>query len=377
MTSSNSLAQILARTPLLQGCPGPFIAALAEQSRIVQLPMGQPFQRAGQLPPGVALLLEGRLRRLLSKPGAAPWNLGFVEPGDWVSWSAIWRAEPEVTLTASKPSALVLIPAAVARAALQQEPTLRAALSSPSFEEVAVLMAAHWEQQGLQQQDPLPRLRQLQRESRLLSPEEQLPEGHLIIYSGPGQPGGLQTGERLAPESSQWRQPIDGLPPRVLAVPEGPWRPPARRCGARHHRCCGPHRAPQHLAGGHPVGGGACRGSARPPGRQRSGHQLQCQGWGRQQPRGPGPGLHPPPHRLPPDLLFRRSGAPQPPRCGGAPRSPQVAPGGPATGGPGLRDPPPARSPLGPGAHGAPGDARHRRGPGVDAGRQRRRRVDR
>ncbi len=219
--TNGSLAQILARTPLLQGCPPAFLAALAEQCRIVQLPMGQPFQRAGQLPPGAALLLEGRLRRLLSKPGSAPWNLGFVEPGEWVSWTALWRAEPEVTLTASKPSALLLVPADVALAALQREPSLRAALASPSFEEVAVLMAAQWEHQGLQQQDPLPRLRQLQRESRLLSPEEELPEGHLLIYSGPRQPGGLQPGERLAPGSSQSRQPIDGLPARVLAVPEG------------------------------------------------------------------------------------------------------------------------------------------------------------
>ena len=219
--TNGSLAQILARTPLLQGCPPAFLAALAEQCRIVQLSMGQPFQRAGQLPPGAALLLEGRLRRLLSKPGTAPWNLGFVEPGDWVSWTALWRAEPEVTLTASKPSALLLVPASVAVAALQREESLRRALASPSFEEVAVLMAAHWEQQGVLQPDPLQRLRQLQRESRLLSPEEELPAGHLLIYSGPRQPGGLQPGERLAPEAIQWRTPINGLPPRVLAVPEG------------------------------------------------------------------------------------------------------------------------------------------------------------
>jgi ATP-binding cassette subfamily B protein len=219
--TNGSLAQILGRTPLLQGCPPAFLAALAEQCRIVQLSMGQPFQRAGQVPPGAALLLEGRLRRLLSKPGAAPWNLGFVEPGEWVSWTALWRGEPEVTLSASKPSALLLVPAAVAVAALRAEASLRQALATPSFEEVAVLMATQWEQQGVFEQDPLRRLRQLQRDSRLLSPQEELPEGHLLIYSGPRQPGGLQPGDRLAPESSQWRTPINGLPPRVLAVPEG------------------------------------------------------------------------------------------------------------------------------------------------------------
>ena len=218
--SGGSLGQILSRSSLLQNCPASLIASLAAEARIVQLAMGQPFQRAGQLPPGPALLLEGRLRRLLSAPGQAPWNLGFVEPGAWVSWTAIWRSEPELTLTASRPSALVLIPAGAALAVLRREASLRQALASPSFEELAVLMTAYWQQQGLAQLDPLPRLQLLLPETRLLSPEEPVPGGHLILYSGPRQTAGLQAGERLAPESNQWRTPIDGLPPRVLAIPE-------------------------------------------------------------------------------------------------------------------------------------------------------------
>jgi ATP-binding cassette subfamily B protein len=218
--NGSSLAQILARTSLLQDCPADLITALAAEARIVQLAMGQPLQRAGQLPPGPALLLEGRLRRLLAAPGQAPWNLGFIEPGAWVSWTSIWRCEPELTLTASRPSALVLIPAAAALAALRREASLRQALASPSFEELAVLLAAHWQQQGLQQQDPLSRLQQLLGETRLLSMTDPLPSGHLILYSGPRQPAGLQPGERLTAESNQWRTPIDGLPPRLLAIPE-------------------------------------------------------------------------------------------------------------------------------------------------------------
>lgn len=225
MTNSSqggsSLAQILARTPLLQGCAESTVAGMASQSRIVQLSMGQPFQRAGQLPPGPAFLLEGRLRRLLSAPGQQPWNLGFVEAGEWVSWSAIWRSEPELTLTASQPSALVLIPAEVARAALLHDPDLRRALAVPSFDELAVLMASYWQQLGMQQSAPLPRLRQLLRESRLITPGETLPGGHLLLYSGPMQPGGVQPGERLAPETNRWTTPNDGLPARVLAIPEG------------------------------------------------------------------------------------------------------------------------------------------------------------
>lgn len=218
---SSSLLQILSRSPLLQGVDRSLLAALAAQATIVQLAMGQPFQRAGQLSPGPALLLEGRLRRLLSRPGSAPWNLGFVEPGRWVSWSAIWRGEPELTLTASSPSALLLIPAALAEAALRQDAGLRQAVAAPSFEELAVLMASQWEQQGLQQQDPLRRLQQLHQDTMLLSPGDPLPEGTLLLFSGPRQPGGLQPGDRLAPQSSQWQTPVSGLPPRVLAIPEG------------------------------------------------------------------------------------------------------------------------------------------------------------
>lgn len=218
--SGGSLGQILARSSLLQNCPASLIAALAAEARIVQLAMGQPFQRAGQLPPGPALLLEGRLRRLLSAPGQAPCNLGFVEPGGWVSWSAIWRSEPELTLTASRPSALVLIPAAAAHAALLREASLRQALASPSFEELAVLMAAHWQQHSLSQHDPLSRLQQLLQETRLLSPAEPLPGGHLILFSGPRQPGGLLVGEQLSADANPWRAPIDGLPPRLLAIPD-------------------------------------------------------------------------------------------------------------------------------------------------------------
>ena len=221
MSDTSSLLQILGRSPLLQGVDPSLLGGLAAQARIVQLAMGQPFQRAGQLPPGPALLLEGRLRRLLSRPGSPPWNLGFVEPGHWVSWSAIWRGEPELTLTASSPSALLLIPAALAEAALRQDAGLRQAVAAPSFEELAVLMASQWEQQGLQQQDPLRRLQQLHQDTVLLQPGDALPEATLLLFSGPRQPGGLQPGDRLAPQSSQWQAPVSGLPPRVLAIPEG------------------------------------------------------------------------------------------------------------------------------------------------------------
>ena len=100
----NRLADLLRSSPLLLPLSEERITALVEGARLVQLPLGQALQRAGQLPSGAALLLEGRLRRLLAKPGGSPWNLGFVEPGEWLGWSALWRNEPELTLIASRPS---------------------------------------------------------------------------------------------------------------------------------------------------------------------------------------------------------------------------------------------------------------------------------
>jgi HlyB family type I secretion system ABC transporter len=216
----NRLADLLRSSPLLLALPEERITALAAGARLVQLPLGQALQRAGQLPSGAALLLEGRLRRLLAKPGAPPWNLGFVEPGEWLGWSALWRGEPELTLVASRPSTLLLLSAPVALAALEADASLRRALLVPSFEELAVLMAGEWERQGLFVEDRLGQLRQLQRDARVLGPDDALPSGHLLLFSGPHQPGGLQPGERLTAESSQWRQGAGGLPPRVLAIPE-------------------------------------------------------------------------------------------------------------------------------------------------------------
>lgn len=77
MTNS-SLVQILGGTPLLQGCPPAFLTALAEQCRIVQLSMGQPFQRAGQLPPGLPCCWRGVCAACSPNPA--------LPPGTWVSW---------------------------------------------------------------------------------------------------------------------------------------------------------------------------------------------------------------------------------------------------------------------------------------------------
>lgn len=222
---SESLLTLLQRSTLLQDCPETVLAGLAGQARIVQLPLGQTFQRAGQLPPGAALLLEGRLRRLFSKPGGTPTSLGFVEPGDWVSWSALWRGEPELTLSASRPSALLLVPSATAVAALQNQPDLRQALASPSFEELAALLIEAWQHQGLYLDDPLRRLQELLPACELLQPGDAVPEGHTLLYGGPRQERGPNPGTILDPSLPGWRAqaeaPVNGLPPRILVLPAG------------------------------------------------------------------------------------------------------------------------------------------------------------
>lgn len=225
----SSLLTILGRSALLQSCGSAVLEELAVQARIVQLPLGQTFQRAGQLPPGAALLLEGRLRRLLSRPGGgAPISLGFVEPGQWVSWTALWRAEPEVTLTASKPSALLMVPAGRAIAALQRHASLRQALAEPSFEELASLLVERWQRDGVFLEAPLQRLEQFRADCALLQTGDQLENSQLpgdraLLYSGPRAAGAPAPGERLELEPAALRRllstPINGLPPRILLVP--------------------------------------------------------------------------------------------------------------------------------------------------------------
>jgi CRP-like cAMP-binding protein len=90
----------LKQQPLFQGVDDAVVGALAAAARPVTLAMGQAFQRAGQLAPGAALVLDGRLRRLDQPAGGLPLSLGFVEAGEWVGWSSLWRSEPELTLTA-------------------------------------------------------------------------------------------------------------------------------------------------------------------------------------------------------------------------------------------------------------------------------------
>lgn len=230
----SNLKTILQRSVLLADASERLLVALAAQARIVQLPLGQSFQRSGQLPPGAAMVLEGRLRRLITAPGRPPCSLGFVEAGQWASWTALWRGEPEVTLTASQPSALLLIPATAAIAALQQSRELRALLESPSFEEVASLLIGRWQQDGLLVPQPLAVVRSCYHQCRLLPLDRapQIQPRDALLFSGPRQPEGAVAGERIEAGSEQLRFAqstlINGLPQRVLVLPQAALEQPTR-----------------------------------------------------------------------------------------------------------------------------------------------------
>jgi len=213
--------QLLRGSAPIANLPDQLISRMAAEASIQQLNVGQPFQRSGQLPPGAALLLEGRLRRLQLRPGEPPLSLGLASPGSWLGWSSLWRGEPELGLVASQPSTLLVLPALPALRLLQQEPELRHAVAgSPCLDELASLMEVWWRAQGQRPAQPQQQLEQLLAEALLLGPEDQLPAGHLLLYSGPRQPDGLLPGDQLQSDSEGWRALVNQLPPRVLAIPE-------------------------------------------------------------------------------------------------------------------------------------------------------------
>ncbi len=208
----------LRQQPLFQGVDDAVIGMLAAAARPVTLTMGQTFQRAGQLAPGAALVLEGRLRRLEQPPGGLPISLGFVETNTWVGWSSLWRSEPELTLTASLPTSLLLLPAAAVREALLQSASLRDALQSVSTEELSSVLLPHWQQEGRRLDQPRRALEHLQGACRLLLPGDVPQEDELLLLSGPVPEGSDGPGSPVNPIAALWNKKVDGLPVRVLAL---------------------------------------------------------------------------------------------------------------------------------------------------------------
>lgn len=210
----------LQHSPLLQGVDAEAIEALSLRAELVELPVGKPFQRAGQLPPGVALVLVGRLRRLAQGPDGAPLSLGHLGPGDWLGWASVLRGEPDLTLTASERSVLLRVPFEDALAAVQGHASLRRALAIPFADEAAALLLALLEASGRRLADPRQLVDALAPGWRLVSPGSSVPEGGRLLFSGPRPAGSdLEPGQQL--DAADWAalpDTVNGLPLRALHI---------------------------------------------------------------------------------------------------------------------------------------------------------------
>lgn len=222
----SSIPQLLQSCELLQGVSAEALTALALRAELLELPVGKPFQRAGFLPPGPALVVEGRLRRVVPTAAASPISFGAVEPGGWVGWASVLRGEPDFTYTASRRTVLLRVPFRDALQALQQHPSLREVLAVPQLEEVIALSLQAFEQAGQQQRSDLrERIETWASHWRLLSVEEGLPEHWMAWLSGPRpaepqvSPGQLLAAELWPGLPGQ----VNGLPLRVLGLARDHW----------------------------------------------------------------------------------------------------------------------------------------------------------
>ena len=134
-----TIPELLHTSALLQGVSAEAIQALGLRAELVELPVGKPFQRAGELPASIAMVVEGRLRRLHQSLEGAPVSLGPVGVGEWLGWAAVLRGEPDLTLTASERTVLLRLPFQDALAAVRDHASLREALALPLAEERAAV----------------------------------------------------------------------------------------------------------------------------------------------------------------------------------------------------------------------------------------------
>jgi len=209
----------LREQPLFQGVDDDVIGLLAAAARPVALGMGQAFQRPGQLAPGAALVLDGRLRRLEQQQGGLPACLGFVESNEWVGWSSLWRGEPELTLTASLPTQLLFLPAPAVRDALLRSNALRDALLKVFPEELAAVVLSYWHREGQRLDYPQRAIEYLIDHCRVLLPNDRPSKDDLLLLSGPVPEGSDGSGTPVSTVSNLWTGRVEGLPVRVLAIP--------------------------------------------------------------------------------------------------------------------------------------------------------------
>ena len=215
-----TIPELLHTSALLQGVSAEAIQALGLRAELVELPVGKPFQRAGELPASIAMVVEGRLRRLHQSLEGAPVSLGPVGGGEWLGWAAVLRGEPDLTLTASVRTVLLRLPFQDALAAVRDHASLREALALPLAEERAALLLSLLEASGRL----LPDVRQLDEALAgswtLVQAGAPAPPGGRLVFSGPRPAvSGVVPGQVL--DTATWAElprQVNGLPVRALHI---------------------------------------------------------------------------------------------------------------------------------------------------------------
>ncbi|MEI8250459.1 MAG: ATP-binding cassette domain-containing protein [Synechococcus sp. ELA057] len=215
-----TIRDLLQSSALLQGVSAEAIEALGVRAELVELGVGKPWQRAGQLPSSVALVVEGRLRRLHQPSGGSPISLGHAGPGEWLGWAAVLRGEPDLTLTASERTVLLRLPLPDALQAVRDHASLRQALAQPLRDEAAVLLLTLLEASGRLVADPRQLVEQFEPRWALLTSGDGFPEGGRVLFSGPRPAAGaVEPGMEL--DAADWAHlpaAVNGLPLRALHI---------------------------------------------------------------------------------------------------------------------------------------------------------------
>lgn len=214
----SSIRDLLQNSSLLQEVADEAIEALSLRAELVELSVGKPFQRSGRMPPGPAMLVTGRLRRVHQEPAGSALSLGSVEPGDWVGWAAVLRGESDLTLTASQPSVLLRVPFRDALEAVQIHPSLCGAFSTPLADESAELLLGLMQASGRHFSNPRQLVDDLAGSWELVLAGQPYPAGGRLLLSGP-RPAGSGLGPGQALDAETWAtlpETVNGLPVRAL-----------------------------------------------------------------------------------------------------------------------------------------------------------------
>ena len=217
----SNIRNLLENSSLLSGVSDDAISALCRRAELVELSVGKPFQRSGQLAPGPALVLQGRLRRIYQQPGSPPLSLGSVEANDWVGWASVVRGEPDLTLIASQITILVLVPFSDAIEALRADQSLQQALAMPLFEETAVLLLQELERRGRAVAEPRQLIEELFGHWSLADPAADPSHGAIELLSGPRPASAMLIGALLNPQiRADLPLQVNGLSTRIICLPE-------------------------------------------------------------------------------------------------------------------------------------------------------------